>query len=73
VSLRYIFDHPQVASIASKGLFDPQSLSLDEIRAVCGIALRHVPDHRQKAMVQSRPYYEQVDLALATARYSIDS
>ena len=62
-------DPRQVAIIASRGLFAPRSLSPDEIRAVCATALRHVPDHRQEAMVETRPRYEQIDMALAVARY----
>ena len=62
-------DLQQVAIIASQGLFAPRSLSADEIRAVCATALRHVPDHRQEAIVEARPRYEQIDMALAVARY----
>jgi len=57
-----------VAKLASQGLFAPRSLSPDEIRAVCAIALMHVPDHRQVAMVAERPRYEQIDMALALVR-----
>jgi hypothetical protein len=57
-----------VAKLASQGLFAPRSLSPDEIRAVCAIALMHVPDHRQVAMVAERPRYEQIDIALALVR-----
>ncbi len=60
---------PRVASIASQGLLDPASLTLDDVRAVCARALARVPDHRQHAIVQARPYYEQIDMALAIARY----
>lgn len=63
-------DLRQIAMIASRGLFAPQSLSPDEIRAMCATALRNVPDHRQDAMVAARPRYEQIDMALAVARYS---
>ena len=56
------------AKLASQGLFAPRSLSPDEIRAVCAIALMHVPDHRQVAMVAERPRYEQIDMALALVR-----
>ena len=60
---------PRVASLASQGLFDPASLSLDDVRAVCARALARVPDHRQVVIVQGRPHYEQIDMALALARY----
>ena len=33
------------------------------------MALTRVPDHRQVTIVQGRPYYEQIDMALALARY----
>jgi hypothetical protein len=62
-------DLRQMAMIASRGLFAPQSLSPDEIRAMCATALRHVPDHRQVAMVAAQPRYEQIGMALAVARY----
>ena len=61
--------NPKVASLASQGLFDPASLTLDDVRAVCAKALAHVPDHRQTEIVQARPAYEQIDIALALARY----
>ena len=61
---------PRVASIASQGLFDPASLTLDDVRAVCARALARVPDHRRNAIVQARPRYEQIDIALAIARYN---
>jgi hypothetical protein len=70
MSLKEIFDHPDVPRLASRGLLSPETLSLDEIRAVCATALRHVPDHRQAAMVRARPLYEQIDMALAVARYN---
>ena len=54
-----------VAKLASHGLFAPRSLSPDEVRAVCAIALMRVPDHRQVAMVAERPRYGQIDMALA--------
>ena len=57
-----------VAKLASRGLFAPRSLSPDEIRAVCAIALMHVPDHWQVAMVAQRPQYQQIDIALALVR-----
>jgi hypothetical protein len=53
---------------SSRGLFDPTSLTLDDIRAICATALAHVPDHRQKEIVQARPSYEQIDMALAMVR-----
>ncbi len=61
--------NPKVASLASQGLFDPSSLTLDDVRAVCARALARVPDHRQHEIVQARPGYEQIDMALAMARY----
>ena len=61
-------DLGSVAKLASQGLFAPRSLSLDEIRAVCAVALMHVPVHRQVEMVAERPYYEQIDIALALVR-----
>ena len=60
---------PRVAALASQGLLDPASLWLDDVRAICATALSRVPDHRQVAIVQGRPYYEQIDMALALARY----
>ena len=57
-----------VAKLAAQGLFAPKSLSPDEIRTVCAIALMHVPDHRQVAIVAERPCYEQIDIALALVR-----
>ena len=44
----------RLAKIASRGLFAPQSLSPDEIRAICATALMNVPDHRQAVMVRRR-------------------
>ena len=58
----------RVASLASQGLFDPATLTLDEMRAICAAALMRVPDHRQQDIVQSRPLYEQIDVALAAIR-----
>jgi hypothetical protein len=60
---------PKVAFLASRGLSNPASLSHDDIRAVCAMALARVPDHRQIMIVQSRPYYQQIDMVLALARY----
>ena len=60
--------YPRVASLASKGLFDPGSLSLDDVRAVCATALARVPDHRQNEIVKARPLVEQIDMALAVVR-----
>jgi hypothetical protein len=57
-----------VAELASRGLFAPQLLSLDEIRAVCATALLHVPDHRKAMILESRPVYEQIDITLAIER-----
>lgn len=61
--------NPAIASLASQGLFDPASLSLDEVRAICATALTRVPDHRQSAIVLARPTHEQIDMELAIARY----
>ncbi len=61
--------NPYIASLASQGLFNPASLSLDDVRAICATALTNVPDHRRREIVQSRPAYEQVDMELAIARY----
>jgi hypothetical protein len=70
MALRNIANHARAATIASRGLFAPATLSLDEIRAVCATALMHVPDHRQATIVEARPRYEQIDMALALARCS---
>jgi hypothetical protein len=59
----------RVASLAARGLSNPASLTLDDVRAVCATALERVPDHRQVAIVHSRPHHEQIDMALALARY----
>lgn len=59
---------PRVASLASQGLFDPGSLSLDDVRAICATALARVPDHRQSEIVKARPLAEQIDMALAVVR-----
>jgi hypothetical protein len=61
--------NPAIASLASQGLFDPASLSLDEVRAICATALTHIPDHRRSEIVLSRPAYEQIDMELAISRY----
>ena len=58
----------RVASLPSQGLFDPATLTLDEMRAICAAALMRVPDHRQEDIVQSRPLHEQIDVALAAIR-----
>ncbi len=58
----------RVAFLASQGLFDPATLTLDEMRAICAAALMRVPDHRQQDIVQSRPLHEQIDVALAAIR-----
>ena len=58
----------RVAYLASRGLFDPGSLSLDDVRAVCATALARVPDHRQREIVKARPLVEQIDMALAVVR-----
>lgn len=60
---------PNIASLASQGLCDPSSLTLDDVRAICATALARVPDHRQSEIVRSRPLYEQIDMELAIARY----
>ena len=60
--------NPKVASLASQGLFDPASLTLDDVgrsapelwRASLTIA---------KPRSCTRPAYEQIDIALALARY----
>ena len=57
-----------VASLASQGLFDPATLTIDEMRAICAAALTRVPDHRQQEIFQARPIYEQIDIALAAIR-----
>ena len=59
----------KVALLASQGLSDPASLSRDDIRAICARALARVSDHRQVEIVRGRPYYEQIDMTLALARY----
>lgn len=59
---------PRVASLAAQGLFDPGSLSLDDVRAICATALARVPDHRQSEIVKARPLAEQIDMALAVVR-----
>ena len=61
--------NPKIASLASQGLFDPASLTLDDVRAVCARALARVPNHRQNEIVQAQPGYEQIDMALAMVRY----
>jgi hypothetical protein len=58
----------KVASLAALGLFDPTSLTPDDVRAICATALARVPDHRQNEIMQARPLYEQIDMALATIR-----
>jgi hypothetical protein len=58
----------KVASLASLGLFDPTSLTPDDVRAICATALMRVPDHRQNEIVKARPLVEQIDMALATIR-----
>ena len=58
----------RIASLASRGLFDPTSLSLDDVRAICATALARVPDHRQEEIVKGRPLVEQIDMALAVVR-----
>ena len=60
--------NPKVASIASQGLYDPASLTPDDVPAICATALARVPDHRQTEIVESRPIYEQIDMALAMVR-----
>jgi hypothetical protein len=54
--------------LAALGLFDPASLTPDDVRAICATALARVPDHRQTEIVQARPIYEQFDMALAMVR-----
>jgi hypothetical protein len=60
---------PLVASLASQGLYDPASLSLDEVRAICATALTRVPDHRRQEILAARPAAEQIDMELAISRY----
>jgi hypothetical protein len=60
---------PIIASLASQGLANPASLTLDDVRAICAAALTRVPDHRRREIVRMRPAYEQVDMELAIARY----
>ena len=60
--------NPKVASLASQGLYDPASLTPDDVRAIYATALARVPDHRQTEIVGSRPIYEQIDMALAMVR-----
>ena len=62
-------EHPNIAFLASQGLFNPASLTLDDVRAICATALTRVPDHRRREIVAARPAYEQVDMELAIARY----
>ena len=64
-----LLEHPKIASLASQGLFNPASLTLDDVRAICATALTRVPDHRRREIVRARPAYEQVDMELAIARY----
>jgi hypothetical protein len=59
---------PRVASLASQGLLNPGSLSPDDVRAICALALSRVPDHRQSEIVKARPLVEQIDMALAVVR-----
>ena len=59
---------PKVAYLASQGLFNPATLTLDEMRAICAAALTRLPDHRQKEIVEARPLHEQIDIALAMVR-----
>jgi hypothetical protein len=61
--------NPRIAFLASQGLFDPASLTLDDVRAICATALTRVPDHRCREIVRTRPAYEQIDMVLAIARY----
>ena len=58
----------KIASLASQGLLDPATLTLDEMRAICAAALTRVPDHRQKEIFHARPLYEQIDMVLAEIR-----
>ena len=60
---------PRIAALASQGLFNPASLTLDDVRAICATALARVPDHRRRDIVRTRPTYEQIDMQLALARY----
>ena len=58
--------NPKVASLASQGLFDPASLTPDDVRAICATALARVPDHRQNEIVQARPFYERLGYSVFT-------
>ena len=58
----------KIASLASQGLFDPATLTLDEMRAICAAALTRVADHRQRENFQARPLYEQIDIAVSEIR-----
>ena len=58
----------RVASLASQGLFDPATLTLDEMRAICAAALMRVPDHRQQEISDAGALSEQIDTALAAIR-----
>ena len=58
----------KVASLASQGLFDPATLTFDEMRAVCAAALMRVPDHRQQEISHAGALSEQIDVALAAIR-----
>ena len=58
----------KIAFLASQGLFDPATLTLDEMRAVCAAALTRVANHRQRENFQARPLYEQIDMVLAEIR-----
>jgi hypothetical protein len=61
--------NPKIAFLASQGLTNPASLTLDDVRAICATALARVPDHRRSEIVRARPAYEQIDMELAIARY----
>ena len=55
----------KIASLASQGLFDPATLTLDEMRAVCAAALTRVADHRQPENFPPRPPSDQIAIVFA--------
>ena len=50
----------KIASLASQGLFDPATLTLDEMRAVCAAALTRLADHRRRESFQGRALWDQL-------------
>ena len=47
----------EIASIASRGLHDPASLTLAEVQAVCGTALTQAPDNALARGFGAHAYY----------------